>query len=256
MDLVERYECVRNERPQEPSAYNARRAKPAYSAPAVLAPDGSWDFGPSPDANWDFAPGGSTGAPPLATAAAAASVPSSDDTRSHPMIPAPLGRIAPPPAFPGSPAQEPDIGQRLSPSHQMAHHSASSSRSDVGRGGVCRCGSSAGCDPTGSSSGSSSSRGGSMRSRHRSIGASHSSRSTDSGKSSAPGQTSSAPSCVPLVVAPVLARMLGVHQDKQIQKAIAQLKLAFDNLEKQRPALSRDVLTQVLAITCQKFIIA
>jgi len=50
---------------------------------------------------------------------------------------------------------------------------------------------------------------------------------------------------VPLVVAPVLARMLGVHQDTQVQKAIAQLKLAFDNLEKQRPGLSRDMLTQM-----------
>ena len=30
-----------------------------------------------------------------------------------------------------------------------------------------------------------------------------------------------------------------------MQKAIAQLKLAFDNLEKQQPALSRDVLTQM-----------
>jgi len=55
-------------------------------------------------------------------------------------------------------------------------------------------------------------------------------------------------SCVPLVVAPVLARMLGVHQDKQVQKALAQLKLAFDNLERLRPAISRDVITQMFEL--------
>lgn len=42
--------------------------------------------------------------------------------------------------------------------------------------------------------------------------------------------------------------MLGVHQDKQVQKAIAQLKLAFDNLEKQQPALSRDVIMQMFEL--------
>ena len=36
------------------------------------------------------------------------------------------------------------------------------------------------------------------------------------------------------MVTPVLARMLGAHQDKQVQKALAQLKLAFDNLERLR----------------------
>lgn len=34
----------------------------------------------------------------------------------------------------------------------------------------------------------------------------------------------------------------------QVQKAIAQLKLAFDNLEKQRPALSRDLLSQMFEL--------
>ena len=41
--------------------------------------------------------------------------------------------------------------------------------------------------------------------------------------------------------------MLGVHQDKHVQKALAQLKLAFDNLERLRPAISRDLVTQVRA---------
>ena len=34
-------------------------------------------------------------------------------------------------------------------------------------------------------------------------------------------------------------------QDKAVQKALAQLKLAFDNLERLRPSISRDVLTQM-----------
>jgi len=39
----------------------------------------------------------------------------------------------------------------------------------------------------------------------------------------------------------------------QVQKAIAQLKLAFDNLEKQKPALSRDMLTQMFElVACSK----
>ena len=55
-------------------------------------------------------------------------------------------------------------------------------------------------------------------------------------------------SCVPLVVAPVLARMLRVHHDKQTQKALAQLKFAFDNLERLQPSISREVLTQMFEL--------
>ena len=58
-------------------------------------------------------------------------------------------------------------------------------------------------------------------------------------------------SCVPLVVAPVLARMLGhpdIQRDKQVQKALAQLKLAFDNLDKLRPGVSREVVTQMFEL--------
>mmetsp|Transcript_3705 Transcript_3705/g.11181 ORF Transcript_3705/g.11181 Transcript_3705/m.11181 type:complete len:499 (-) Transcript_3705:1772-3268(-) len=51
-----------------------------------------------------------------------------------------------------------------------------------------------------------------------------------------------------LVVAPVLARQLGVHRDKAVQKALAQLKLAFDHLEKLRPSISRDVLMQMFEL--------
>ena len=34
----------------------------------------------------------------------------------------------------------------------------------------------------------------------------------------------------------------------QVQKAIAQLKLAFDNLEKHKPSLSRDLLSQMFGL--------
>jgi serine/threonine-protein kinase 24/25/MST4 len=43
--LVERYERFRAAHPRPPSAYNPSRSKAAYSAPAVLNDDGSWDFG-------------------------------------------------------------------------------------------------------------------------------------------------------------------------------------------------------------------
>jgi hypothetical protein len=39
--------------------------------------------------------------------------------------------------------------------------------------------------------------------------------------------------------------MLGAHQDKQVQKALAQLKLAFDHLERLRPSISREVRSQM-----------
>ena len=60
------------EQPSELSG-STRRTKPAYSAPAILAPDGSWDFGPSPQPEWDFTASVNSGPPPLAAAAAAAS---------------------------------------------------------------------------------------------------------------------------------------------------------------------------------------
>ena len=53
---------------------------------------------------------------------------------------------------------------------------------------------------------------------------------------------------MPTVVAPVLAKMVGANQDKQVQKAIAQLKLAFDNLEKQTPGLSREMVGQMFEL--------
>ncbi|EOD38470.1 hypothetical protein EMIHUDRAFT_466851 [Emiliania huxleyi CCMP1516] len=40
----------------------------------------------------------------------------------------------------------------------------------------------------------------------------------------------------------------GVHRDKAVQKALAQLKLAFDHLEKLRPSISRDVLMQMFEL--------
>jgi len=39
-----------------------------------------------------------------------------------------------------------------------------------------------------------------------------------------------------------------VHRDKAVQKALAQLKLAFDHLEKLRPSISRDVLMQMFEL--------
>ena len=62
----------------------------------------------------------------------------------------------------------------------------------------------------------------------RSTSGSHTSRGSSSSGGGATG--------VSLVVAPVLARMLSLNQDKRVQKAIAQLKLAFDNLEQQQPS--------------------
>jgi len=54
--------------------------------------------------------------------------------------------------------------------------------------------------------------------------------------------------CVPSLVAPVLAKLLGAHREREVQKGIAQLKLAFDNLEKVRPGLSAEVLGQVFEV--------
>ena len=234
--LVERYEHMRADRPGEPATYNARRAKPAYSAPAVLAPDGSWDFGPTPDSGWDVAGGGGAPFAPLATAAAAASgAPRSGESRDAGAA-GPVAQSGDLPNMPPPlPADVAPIGQQQQLRWQHDEH---------GREGhnqqplsLRRHGSDHG----------------SLRSRHSSSShsSSHSSRGLagDAGSGTPrSGDAASSASCVPLVVAPVLARMLGVHQDKQVQKAIAQLKLAFDNLEKQRPALSRDMLTQMFEL--------
>lgn len=83
-----------------------------------------------------------------------------------------------------------------------------------------------------------------------SLGSSNAAGSSSSlgGAGAGAGTAHAHASVISLVVAPVLARMLGVHQDKQVQKAIAQLKLAFDNLEKHKPSLSRDLLSQMFEL--------
>ena len=189
ISLVQRYEQMRADHPREPATYNPSRAKAAYSAPAVLNNDGSWDFGPPSPANageWDF------GA--LATLS----------NRSRQRAYAPAG----------------DDGS-TSTGFRQCHNRASSS-SDAGdmRG-------------TGSSS---------------CVGVPHQ-QQWEPARPSRCGSSGNSATAVSLVVAPVLARMVGVHHDKQVQKAIAQLKLAFDNLEKQRPEerLTAQMLTQIFA---------
>ena len=56
-------------------------------------------------------------------------------------------------------------------------------------------------------------------------------------------------SVVPLVVAPTLARLLQSHQKKEVQKALAHLKIAFDKIDATAgPALSREVLKQMFEL--------
>lgn len=215
--LVDRYERFRSEHPRPPSAYNPSRAKAAYSAPAVLNNDGSWDFGPedgssgSTDRGWDFGElqrsggeqygsrdghgaGGSRPAyAPMMRQAGPTYV-------APPPIPAQASRDA------GGSMKSASAASASSPAHHGGERPASGGHLSSSRAGSVGGGSSAG-----GAGGSGSSTG------------------------------------VSLVVAPVLARMLGMHQDKQVQKAIAQLKLAFDNLEKQRPEehLSGQFITQM-----------
>jgi len=56
---------------------------------------------------------------------------------------------------------------------------------------------------------------------------------------------------VSTVVAPVLGKLLQSHRDREVQKGIAQLKLAFDNCEKVCPGLSAEVLTRIFAVASQ-----
>jgi len=248
--LVERYELLRADRPGEPASYNARRAKPAYSAPAVLAPDGSWDFGPTPDPGWELASDGAPAAPPLVAAAAAAvgaqssqggsvsgclhAAQRSQSSRSvggDALTAAHQGQLGQSrtsmPPVPVAASAPPGIPQPLR-LHEEQHGQSPQHPLHLRRHGNGH---------------------GSVRSRNGS--SSHTTRCTPQDSSAASARMAegaSSSSCVHLVVAPVLARMLGVHQDKQVQKAIAQLKLAFDNLEKQRPALSRDMLMQMFEL--------
>jgi serine/threonine-protein kinase 24/25/MST4 len=214
--LVEGYESSRAESPCDLSI-SSSRSKPAYSAPAVMTPDGSWDFGPATSGpggggGWDFGGGGK------------ASSSSSSRDGAQP------SRKVEPAVNPRAPGECTDPARR----GMGVAEGGSSSRS-------------------GSHSAHRSRRDGSIR--HRST--SHESREGGQGRQ---GESSSGTvgadqgqrqaSSAQLVVAPVLARMLGVHRDKQVQKAIAQLKLAFDNLEKQQPSLSSELLTQVRLNQC------
>ena len=242
--LVERYEKHVAERPPgaHPAQYNSNRNKPAYSAPAVLAPDGSWDFGPPTpdDSGWDFGeePSDRT---PLATAASLAR-----DVA--------ISRIDSDDRSVGAPSSS--AGGTCGGSGGGSGGSGSSSSS--GGGATRFVGEGLHSQPAGSG-GRISGRDSQRRSaellaavREGSEGSSAVDRPTSSSSSAAAAasaasssSSSNTASVVPLVVAPVLARMLGVHQDKQVQKAIAQLKLAFDNLERQKPSLSRDLLGQM-----------
>ena len=203
--LVERYERLRADRPGEPASYNTRRSKPAYSAPAVLAPDGSWDFGPTPDSCRDLGSDGAPGAPPLTAASAAAaasgtrqrSEAASDDEGRHVQC-SDVGLPAAPRDAPGLPSA---AVPPLPPSQQLSWQPEQQEHSQLQPLPLLRH----------------FSGHGSHRSRHSS-GSSHTIRSQDATGSSHPTASASAPaSCVPLVVAPVLARMLGVHQDKQVR---------------------------------------
>jgi serine/threonine-protein kinase 24/25/MST4 len=203
--LVERYERLRADRPGEPASYNTRRSKPAYSAPAVLAPDGSWDFGPTPDSCRDLGSDGAPGAPPLTAASAAAaasgtrqrSEAASDDEGRHVQC-SDVGLPAAPRDAPGLPSA---AVPPLPPSQQLSWQPEQQEHSQLQPLPLLRH----------------VSGHGSHRSRHSS-GSSHTIRSQDATGSSHPTASASAPaSCVPLVVAPVLARMLGVHQDKQVR---------------------------------------
>ena len=258
--LVERYERMKVDRPNKPSTYNANRLKPAYSAPAVLAPDGSWDFGPPHDdesgsngGSWDFGSNAGTGDFGGGGNASDASPPGPE-----PAVSAAVGRLTRDVAI----TRVDDPGQAVAGTCA----SGSSSSGNGGSGGAASAGGSP--HPThgrcSSNGGSGSSRaaqhrppssgvgsGGSVgrRSGRGGSSAGSSGSSLDSsGGSGGGGGPHADTSIVPLVVAPVLARMLGVHHDKQVQKAIAQLKLAFDNLEKQKPALSRDLITQMFEL--------
>ncbi len=205
VELVSRLDKHRAGRPADPSIYRSSRSKPAYSAPALFAPDGSWDFGPATEA----APGAARSLPTDAPLRAASAAEGEADGGSGNGKSRGSGRAD---GGDGSTAHRERRSSRSSSSSHRSSHGSRSSRSSrtdaAADGGSGRSG-----DATGSGD-----------------------------------DRSSGGSCVPLVVAPVLARMLGVHQDKQVQKAIAQLKLAFDNLEKQKPALSRDVLTQMFEL--------
>mmetsp|Transcript_41511 Transcript_41511/g.83195 ORF Transcript_41511/g.83195 Transcript_41511/m.83195 type:complete len:505 (-) Transcript_41511:385-1899(-) len=245
ISLVERYERVQSERPSESSTYHARRAKPAYSAPAVLAPDGSWDFGPSPDPGWDFG-ADAPGTPPLAAAAAAAKgeLPAGESGSSVQQLHRQASLLQPPPLFLQPPPPPPMLHSQHHLQTTDQPHMLSFEQQQGQVQGQQQHLQALQLRRHGTHSSGRSKHAPSGRDSQRSARASDvASSSTDNG-----ARSSSTASCVPLVVAPVLARMLGVHQDKQVQKAIAQLKLAFDNLEKQRPALSRDVLMQMFEL--------
>ena len=234
------------------------RSKPAYS-PALADDDAGWDFGTGPRIK-----------PPRAPPPAAAPAPRADCSCAG------TGSAPPhPSASCGAPA-----------AGAGAEASASASGSGIGSGSGADAGTGTGAAETrerrhrsGSGNHSSSSARSSRESRehggrehasaepgavpqpreHRERASRQRGDSGPDGADGGGGSVSGSPatggladphvgSCASLVVTPVLARMLGAHQDKQVQKALAQLKLAFDNLERLRPSISREVLTQMFEL--------
>ena len=205
-----------------------------------MAPDGSWDFGPS----CDDAPGYASSSPSAAALRQPAPAASASTAQqATPQQGVPRQNTAPSCALHGrgddTPAASPLLGSTPPASGYWDHYAPSDGHGTHRRMHRERHSSGSGSHHHSSGSGhGSSSHGGSGR------------PSLDGGSSADGGGASAGQqnSCVPLVVAPVLARMLGVHQDRQVQKALAQLKLAFDNLEKLKPGTSRDVITQMFEL--------
>lgn len=224
------------------------RSKPAYS-PALADDDAGWDFGTGPRIK-----------PPRGLPPAAAAAPRADcscaGTGSAP--PHPSASCGAPAAGVGTEASlgsaDATAGAGMGETRERRHrsasgnHSSSSARSSREHGGR----------EHGGREHASMEPGAVPQSREHRERASR--QRGDSGPDGVDGgSVSGSPatggladpnmgSCASLVVTPVLARMLGAHQDKQVQKALAQLKLAFDNLERLRPSISREVLTQMFEL--------
>eukprot|EP00967_Tisochrysis_lutea_P017998 scaffold20394_cov36-Tisochrysis_lutea.AAC.1 len=257
-DLIARYERVLGGKPHQTvkNHHPPARLKPAYAAPAVVndALDGGWDFGDDDQPQVRACPPSSNVLSPQLLGANAVShsechrrvhVPHAADTYgsgydSQQRLSMDLGHTsidsARSPGSPGYFGYAPCVtyDNRSTSPAIAARHSQSQLQDSSGVREACWM--QLPSAVRGSSDAPYVHRGQARRVH---------SRTGASSEASLPSGAAASPSVIQLVVAPVLARQLGVHQDKRVQKALAQLKLAFDNLERLRPTISANVLTQM-----------
>jgi len=226
-DLIERHQRVLGGTPHQTVKAHLppARRKPAYAAPAYDAPA----YDAAADAGWDFGEAAHTVDAPCLSSGSSSYLSSFESAPGRSTDRLSCGSAC----YPDSPREPAACGGR-----PQGGNTRRAGDSQGGAGGSS-------CDQEGTpdARGAQQSDSGCRGYQGPRLGTNRATDAPALQPAAVPGL-----SVVQLVVAPVLARQLGLHQSKQVQKTLAQLKLAFDNLERLRPSISAEVLTQMFEL--------